>query len=167
MRCCKFRLYGKAELGFTLLEVLVALALIGIGFSATFGVVSGVHKLEDRASAQNVAMLFARATLDEFIETGATDQSDAPGDARFEGHEFSYRLTARPLNIASLNGSARQELPAKLDQIDIEVFWGVGVRQSYRLVTLVRRQMRAVSASKAATSSTPATSRPIATRAQQ
>ena len=168
IRCHEMRLYGKAELGFTLLEVLVALALIGIGFSATFGVVSGVHKLEDRASAQNVAMLFARATLDEFIETGATDDSDAPGDARFGGHEFSYRLTSKPFKIASLNGSVRDEFPAKLDQVDIEVFWGgIGVRQSYRLVTLVSRQMRAVSASKAATPSIPATGLPIATRAQQ
>lgn len=165
IRCYDMRLHGRAELGFTLLEVLVALALIGIGFSATFGVVSGVHKLEDRASAQNVAMLFARATLDEFIETGGTEGSDGQEDARFGRHEFSYRLTVRPFKIASPNGSGRDESAAKLDQVDIEVFWGgVGVRQSYRLVTLVSRQIRAVSASKAPT---PASALPIATRAQQ
>lgn len=149
MRCHAVRGIGRLEHGFTLLEVLVALALIGIGFSTTFSVVSGVHKLEERVSAQNAAMLFARATLDEFIEAGASGESDAPGDVRFGEHDFSYRLTVRPFIVSGQRGVGMQEASVKLDQVDIEVFWGnVGMQQSYRLATLVSRSERAVSAAK-------------------
>lgn len=149
MRCCELYRYGMVERGFTLLEVLVALALIGIGFSTTFGVVSGVHKLEDRASAQNTAMLFARATLDEFMEAGATTESDAPGDAQFGGHVFSYRLTVRPFKIASQKGLGQEESLVTLDQVDIEVFWGgAATQQSYRLATLVSRRTSAANVPK-------------------
>ena len=152
------RRIGRIERGFTLLEVLVALALIGIGFSTTFSVVSGVHKLEDRASAQNAAMLFARATLDEFIEAGAVAEGDTPGEVRFGRYDFSYRLTVRPFNDAGTR-EVGKEASVKLDQVDIEVFWGsVGMPQSYRLATLVSRSKRAASAAK-----TPA-SAPILTR---
>ena len=153
------RQVGGIERGFTLLEVLVALALIGIGFSTTFSVVSGVHKLEDRASAQSAAILFARSTLDEFIEAGALGEGDVPGGVRFGGHDFSYRLTVRPFKISGPGGVGREEDSIKLDQVDIEVFWGsVGMQQSYRLATLVSRSKRAASAAK-----TPA-SAPILTR---
>ena len=150
MRCCRLNRCGVVERGFTLLEVLVALALIGIGFSTTFGVVSGVHKLEGRASAQNIAMLFARATLDEFLEAGVNAESDAPGDAHFGGHAFSYRLTVRPFKIASQKGAGQEEPMVKLNQVEVEVFWdGVGAQQSYRLATLVSRRSSAVSAASA------------------
>ena len=150
MRCCRLNRCGGVERGFTLLEVLVALALIGIGFSTTFGVVSGVHRLEDRASAQNMAMLFARATLDEFLEAGALVESNEPGDAQFGGHAFSYRLTVRPFKIASQKGVGQEEPLVKLNQVEVEVFWdGVGAQQSYRLATLVSRRSSAVSAASA------------------
>lgn len=154
--------YAKLEHGFTLLEVLVALALIGIGFSTTFGVVSGVHRLEDRTSAQTAAMLFARATLDEFIEAGTNVESDALGDAHFGGHTFSYRLVVRPFKIAEKSKSGLELPSVKLDQVDIEVFWGgVGMQQSYRLTTLVSSRASAAVAANAPAPAVPVAAQPM------
>ena len=48
--------------GFTLLEIAVALAILGIGMVACMQVFSGGLRLQDRASRQNRAVMLARAT---------------------------------------------------------------------------------------------------------
>ena len=53
--------------GFTLLEIAVALAIVGIGMVACMQVFSGGLRLEDRASRQSRAVLHARAAMDALI----------------------------------------------------------------------------------------------------
>ena len=53
--------------GFTLLEVVVAMALIGIGFATAFVALSGARRLSEKVAAHEVAMQIARAKLDEIL----------------------------------------------------------------------------------------------------
>src|SRR5262245_26993711 len=58
---------GRSRAGFTLLEVAVALAIVGIGMVALMQVFSGSLKLQDRASRQSRAVLVARVGMDELL----------------------------------------------------------------------------------------------------
>src|SRR5262245_58985150 len=58
---------GRARAGFTLLEIAVALAIVGIGMVACMQVFSGSLKLQDRASRQSRAVLVARVGMDELL----------------------------------------------------------------------------------------------------
>lgn len=138
MRPIRFGARGELQLGFTLLEVLVALSLIGVGFSTTFAVVAGIQKLERRASAQYSAMALARATLDEFVETGSIDDGGGKDEVLIGGHKFSYRLTKRSVTYGAALKSDSSSAQILLDRVEIEVYWGeLGKTESYRLVTLV------------------------------
>src|SRR4029450_9847383 len=58
---------SRHRAGFTLLEIAVALAIVGIGMVACMQVFSGSLKLQDRASRQSRAGLVARVGMDELL----------------------------------------------------------------------------------------------------
>jgi prepilin-type N-terminal cleavage/methylation domain-containing protein len=53
--------------GFTLLEVAVALAILGVGIVTCLRIFSGSLRLEDRATRETRAVLHARATMDSLV----------------------------------------------------------------------------------------------------
>lgn len=57
---------GRAR-GFTLLEIAVALAVLGIGVVTCLQLFSGSLRLQDRAARQSRAVLHARATMDALL----------------------------------------------------------------------------------------------------
>jgi prepilin-type N-terminal cleavage/methylation domain-containing protein len=53
--------------GFTLLEIAVALAVVGVGVVACMQIFSGSLRLQDRAMRQSRAVLHARAAMDALL----------------------------------------------------------------------------------------------------
>ncbi len=53
--------------GFTLLEIAVALAVLGVGVVTCLQIFSGSLRLQDRASRESRAVLAARAAMDHLI----------------------------------------------------------------------------------------------------
>jgi prepilin-type N-terminal cleavage/methylation domain-containing protein len=53
--------------GFTLLEIMVALAILGVGVVTCLQIFSGSIRLTDRASRQSRAVLHARAAMDALL----------------------------------------------------------------------------------------------------
>lgn len=124
--------------GFTLLEVLVAMTLVGIGLALAFTAVSGSARTEDKLAMHAAAMQLARSKLDETLANPDFRVADEPGQERYAGQDFGYRIRLTPVQL--LTERQRQKLPAfqqTLERIDIEVFWGPkGLQQSYQLATL-------------------------------
>jgi prepilin-type N-terminal cleavage/methylation domain-containing protein len=58
---------GCRRAGFTLLEIAVALAILGIGIVTCLQIFSGSLRLQDRAMRQSRAVLHARATMDALL----------------------------------------------------------------------------------------------------
>ncbi|MCI0347077.1 MAG: type II secretion system GspH family protein [Chloroflexi bacterium] len=58
---------ARRRAGFTLLEIAVALAIVGIGMVACMQVFSGSLRLQDRASRQSRAVLVARVGMDDLL----------------------------------------------------------------------------------------------------
>ena len=53
--------------GFTLLEIAVALAIVGVGITTCLQIFGGSLRLQDRAARQTRAVLHARATMDALL----------------------------------------------------------------------------------------------------
>jgi type II secretory pathway pseudopilin PulG len=120
-----------------LLEVLVAMALIGIAFSAAFVAIAGARQLTEKSTAHEFARILARAKLDEVLSSQEYLLTDEGGEDQYSGHKFGYQIKVRPVSISPFEGMEKNALPFILEDVGIEVFWGPqGSQQSYRLSTL-------------------------------
>lgn len=123
--------------GFTLLEVLVAMTLIGLGLAVAFTVVSASTRLDGRMAGHQAAMTLARAKLDEVLAQPGFAVAQDAGEDRYAGTDFGYRIKLSPLEVMTpAQRQALPPLPQRLERVEIEVFWGPrDAMQSYRLVT--------------------------------
>jgi general secretion pathway protein I len=135
---CSVKLSGRVkQSGFTLLEVLVAMALIGIAFSTAFVAISGARQLTEKSAIHESALILARAKLDEVLSSKDYLLTEEGGEDHYSGQKFGYQIKVRPVNIFSGDGIEKLAMPFMLEDVGIEVFWGPqGSQQSYRLSTL-------------------------------
>jgi len=79
--------------GFTLLEIAVALAILGVGVVTCLQIFSGSIRLQDRASRETRAVLNARAAMDALLfQPFVKDQESE----RWSDEGFRTRLLVRP-----------------------------------------------------------------------
>ena len=121
--------------GFTLLEVLVAMTLIGFGLAVAFTAVSGTARMDEKMTDHSAAMALARSKLDEALANSQFVLANDYGEDHYSGTDFGYRIQLRPVPILSPEQHVRiRTFKRKLEKIDIEVFWGSkDARQSYTL----------------------------------
>ena len=103
--------------GFTLLEVIAAIMLLAIAFTALMRVAGGSIRLSQNASNHSEAALWARSLLD----TAFTTKPIQPGitSGRFD-QRFRWQLAVTPWQPPA----APPNTPLQLYQLDLEVMWG-------------------------------------------
>lgn len=121
--------------GFTLLEVMVAMMLIGIGFTMALSAMSGSLKLTRLASEHENAMLLAKARLDEVAQNPGYKFAEEPSEEVYGGTEFSYKIEFRPVPLLDERMAERVKLPFRLEELTIYIYWGPGGKNSYSLTT--------------------------------
>lgn len=137
---------SRPQAGFTLLEVVVAVAVVGAGFAAGLAAMSGSLRLLRSSNEYEQAMLLARATITEALAYPDYDIAADRERELYQGVEYAYRVEFRPVRLAE-SDSARAAAVA-LEQISVDVYWGEGRGRNYRLVTY--RMPQAASAATAA-----------------
>ena len=123
------------QAGFTLLEVMVALMLIGIGFTLSLSAMSGSLKLTRLSSEHENAMLLAKARLDEVSQYPDYKFAEEPTEEVYGGIEYSYKIEFRPVPLLDARMSESVKLPFRLEELSINVFWGKDGKHSYGLTT--------------------------------
>lgn len=118
-----------------MLEVLVAMTLIGLGLAVAFTAISGSARLDDKMAGHAAAMTLARAKLDEALANPGFVLANDSGEDHYAGTDFGYRIQLRPVPVLqSEQQNQIRTFKQKLERIDIDVFWGPkNAQQSYTL----------------------------------
>jgi general secretion pathway protein I len=84
----------KTQVGFTLLEVVVAMAIVGLGVVALFEIFSLGLRLESRSAARTEAVAFGRQVMDEALIRRSLNAGEESGSL---GGDLRWRLRVQPL----------------------------------------------------------------------
>lgn len=104
--------------GFTLLEVMVALAILAITFSALFGSQAQSLSLADEAQFNIHGAALAKAKLAEY-ESGIAPLENGDGDFGEEFPGYVWKVEVQDVNIDNLPSLADLEKPLK--RLDLTV----------------------------------------------
>jgi prepilin-type N-terminal cleavage/methylation domain-containing protein len=102
--------------GFTLLEVLVAMTIVGLGVVTLIEVFSMGLRLGSRSAAQTDALTYGRQAMDEFLVTNKLEQSSAQGSLPDQGR---WRVSVRPADNPSAEPSLSS--PWELKEVAMEL----------------------------------------------
>jgi len=128
---------GRGERGFTLLEVGVALAIVGLGVVICLQIFSGSLRLQDRASRETRAVLYARAVMDALL-FGSEVRNHTEERDTAEGYRAKIVVRdAGPEDGVDFGPDVESNLDLGLRALEVEVAWqdGAGVK-TYRLKSM-------------------------------
>lgn len=118
----------KAPPGFTLLEVMIAMAIIAIALTAVFGSQSQSVSLASEAKFDTTASLLAQSKMAEIdlmpVEEMVSDSGDFGED--FPGYSWQ-------LSVSSVMSDMPGKVSDYLKRVDLTVSWGEDGRYQYRI----------------------------------
>lgn len=121
--------------GYTLIEIVVAFAILALGLTMLLGTLSGATRQVRQAGDAGRAALHAQSLLDEF---GELPQPGAR-EGEFEQGRYRWRLDVAPWNDPAPRTGPRRIDPnaARLLHLQLQVEWGEGgPRQRLQLSSL-------------------------------
>ena len=114
--------------GFTLLEVMIAVAIIAIAMTALLGSQSQSLSLASEAKFRTTAALLARGKMSGIEMQGADAISEYSGDF---GEDYpGYRWS---ISTDEVNSGDKLDLSDYLKQVDVTVSWGPVAKYTYTL----------------------------------
>ncbi len=112
----------RAQRGFSLLEVIAAILLLAIAFTALMRVTGGSIGLTNNAADYTRAALWAHSLLDTVDAEGPLKPGRSEG--RFD-QQYRWRLTVTPWTPVDVD--PQQQLSSLvLTKLDLDVLWGQG-----------------------------------------
>ncbi|OOG65385.1 general secretion pathway protein GspI [Rhodanobacter sp. B04] len=108
----------QSQQGFSLLEVIAAIMLLAIAFTALMKVAGASISLSQNAAEHSEAAMWARSLLDTAFVGEPLQAGSRSG--RFD-HKYRWQLDVSPWNGA---GAAPPAAPLHLYQLDLNVLWG-------------------------------------------
>jgi prepilin-type N-terminal cleavage/methylation domain-containing protein len=131
-----YRARRGAPAGFTLLEIAIALAILGVGVVSVMQIFGASLRLQDRASRESRAVLHARAAMDALLfQPEIVDHTEERDTA--EG--FHTRVLVR--HAGAEEGLTEKDLDfeseVSLRYLQVDVTWQDGVgKKTYTLKSL-------------------------------
>jgi general secretion pathway protein I len=114
------RLQARRARGFSLLEVIAAIAILAIAFAALMQVAGSSMSLTARANERTQAALRARSLLDGAFMVDPVQEGSSEG--RFDD-TYRWRLNVAPFEA----GDASPDNPgagSRMVRLDLDVLWG-------------------------------------------
>ena len=113
--------------GYTLIEVIVAFALLALGLTLLLGTFSGATRQVRGAADGGRAALHAQSLLDELDMDAPLRAQQREGD--FEDGTYRWRLDVHPWQEAAADTAAIAPVPVqgpRLLEVELQVEWGDG-----------------------------------------
>jgi len=120
------RIYGMS--GFTLLEVMVALAIIAVALTAVLGSQSQSVSLASEARFSTTAPLLAQSKMAEIEIRDPGDLMDDSGDFGEDFPEYTWQVT-----LSDVTFDRPENVSQFLKQMDLKVSLGESGRYEYHL----------------------------------
>ncbi len=123
--------------GFTLLEVLVAMAILGVGLIVIIELFSGGLRLERTSEEYTKAVGYARMKLEEISLAKSLEEGIEEGE--FD-REYRWQVEVKKVDLLPPGKETSYQPPVALYWVRIDVLWKTGTRErktaleSYRLV---------------------------------
>ncbi len=133
---------ARPRAGFTLLEIAVALAIVGIGMVACMQVFSGSLRLQDRASRQSRAVLVARVGMDQLLMLPYDKLRDGCQDSPAGKDGVSMRRCIRKAGpedgVETAAADAEPQTEQILYYLEVAVAWHDGAGEKTYTVRSMR-----------------------------
>ena len=114
----------RTQAGYTLIEIIVAFAILALGLTLLLGTLSGATRQVRQAGDAGRAALHAQSLLDEFGELPQPGTREGDLD---EGR-YRWRLDVAPWNDPAPRSGPRRSDPnaGRLLRLQVQVAWGEG-----------------------------------------
>ena len=116
----------RATSGFTLIETVIALAIVGIGLTVILELFSGGLRLARTSEEYTKAMNFARMKLEEII----TQQNIEEGTDEGEFDDtFHWQTSTKKIDLLPVEKDTDFKPPVDLFQVKVDVLWKSGAKE--------------------------------------
>jgi general secretion pathway protein I len=126
----------RAARGFTLIEIVVAFAILAVGLGLAMQIAGGAMRNARQAAQRTEAALYAKSLLDA---AGVGERLEEGSDAGDFGEDYRWELEVSKYEL-ELDGPVQIDpsmSPVQLYRLDLRVTWGEGRNESEaRFVTL-------------------------------
>jgi general secretion pathway protein I len=113
--------------GFTLIEVVVALAILGVGLTVIIELFSGGLRLARASMEYTKAVNYARIKMEEITMKPAVEEGTQEGES--EDKTFRWQVGVKKVDLLSIDKSVDYKPPIELYQVKIDVFWKSGTKE--------------------------------------
>jgi general secretion pathway protein I len=113
--------------GFTLIEVVVALAILGVGLTVIIELFSGGLRLARTSMEYTKAVNYARTKMEEFAVKPTIEEGTGEGES--EDKVFRWQVAVKKVDLLSIDKSMDYKPPVELFQFKINVFWKSGSKE--------------------------------------
>ncbi len=127
LRSCRHR--GNAEKcrGFTLIEVVVALAILAIGLTIIIELFSGGLRLGRASMEYTKAVNYARMKMEESMAKSAIEEGTQEGES--DDKTLRWQMGVNKVDLLSIDKSLDYKPPVELFKLKIDVFWKSGAKE--------------------------------------
>ncbi len=112
--------------GFTLIEVVIALSILGIGLMVILELFSGGLRLGRFSEEHTRALRYASVKLEEMSIRKTLEEGEEEGE--FDP-DFRWKVGVRKMDLLPVEKEADFKRPAELYHIRIEVIWTSGTKE--------------------------------------
>jgi len=112
--------------GFTLLEVVIAMAILGMGLAVIMGLFSGGLRLGKTSEEYTKAANYARMKMEEI--SSQQDIVEGMKEGEFN-NEFRWQVNVKKIDILPTEKNPDFKPPVELFQVKVNIVWKSGLKE--------------------------------------
>ena len=118
---------SRQNRGFTLIEVVVALAILGVGLTVIIELFSGGLRVGRASMEYTKAANYARIKMEEMAVNPTVQEGTMEGES--DDKAFRWQVGVKKVDLLSVDKSIDYKPPIELFQVKINVFWKSGSKE--------------------------------------
>ena len=113
--------------GFTLIEVVIALAILGIGLTVIMELFSGGLRLARTSEEYTKAMNFARMKMEEITSQQKIEEGSDEG--KCDDETFRWQVEIKRKDLLAIEKDSDFKPPVELFQVIVDILWQSGSKE--------------------------------------